>query len=50
MHFKLDTDVRVGTRWNELIGTWIGDDQFYGLPIYCYDHSAFRTNSEYFYG
>jgi len=50
MNFKLDTGVGVGTGWNELIGTWIGDDQFNGLPIYWYGHSAFRTDGEVFYG
>ncbi|NHJ32794.1 MAG: hypothetical protein FK732_08020 [Asgard group archaeon] len=50
MKYDMETWVGVGSGSNELIGTWMREDQFYGLPIYWYGHSIFRSDGTFFYG
>lgn len=46
----LDTGEASGTGTNELIGTWIGADQFYGMDIYWYGNSILKRDGGRTYG
>lgn len=50
MNNKLDTGVGVGSGRLEIVGTWIGDDEFNGLPIYLYGQIALRNDGTIFFG
>lgn len=46
----LETGEASGTGTNELIGTWLGDDQFYGMDIYFFGNSILKRDGGRTYG
>ncbi len=44
MNNNLVTGVGVGSAFTEITGTWVGGDEFNGLPFYCYGHTTLRKD------
>ncbi len=47
---NLETGQASGTGTNELIGTWLGEDQFYGMEIYWFGNSILKRDGGRTYG
>lgn len=46
----IDTGEASGVGTNEVIGTWLGDDQFYGMEIYWFGNSILKRDGGRTYG
>jgi hypothetical protein len=46
----LETGEASGIGTNEVIGTWVGDDQFYGMDIYWFGNSILKRDGGRTYG
>ncbi|MHA1354125.1 MAG: hypothetical protein ACTSR1_02990 [Candidatus Heimdallarchaeota archaeon] len=50
MNNNLATGTGVGLAFTEMTGTWVGDDEFFGLEIYLYGPMALRNDGTTFTG
>ena len=50
MNNNLETGVGVGSGFMEIVGTWVGDDEFNGLEIYLYGQMILRNEGTFYTG